>query len=61
MPVDGIYYAIHLMKKALGQYGIGGRLGDSIRDGREWSNSLRSFDANVIEDACGAGRWNPAN
>lgn len=47
---DPRYYACTLMNNALGQYGIGGRLGDSIRERQGMAYYVfSSFDANVIE------------
>jgi zinc protease len=47
---DPAYYAYTLMNNALGQYGIGGRLGDSIRERQGMAYyAFSSFDANVIE------------
>ncbi len=47
---DPRYYAFTLMNNALGQYGIGGRLGDSIRERQGMAYYVfSSFDANVIE------------
>jgi zinc protease len=47
---DPAYYAYTLMNNALGQYGIGGRLGDSIRDRQGMAYYVySSFDANVVE------------
>ena len=47
---DPRYYAYTLMNNALGQYGIGGRLGDSIRERQGMAYYVfSSFDANVIE------------
>ena len=47
---DPRYYAYTLMNNALGQYGIGGRLGDSIRERQGMAYYvLSSFDANVVE------------
>jgi zinc protease len=47
---DPLYYAYTLMNNALGQYGIGGRLGDSIRERQGMAYYVfSSFDANVIE------------
>ena len=44
------YYAYTLMNNALGQYGIGGRLGDSIRERQGMAYYVfSSFDANVVE------------
>ena len=44
------YYAYALMNNALGQYGIGGRLGDSIRERQGMAYYVfSSFDANVVE------------
>jgi zinc protease len=47
---DPRYYAYTLMNNALGQYGIGGRLGDSIRERQGLAYyAISSFDANVVE------------
>lgn len=47
---DPRYYAFTLMNNALGQYGIGGRLGDNIRERQGMAYYVfSSFDANVIE------------
>src|SRR5207247_2449778 len=47
---DPSYYAYTLMNNALGQYGIGGRLGDNIREGQGMAYYVgSSFDANVVE------------
>jgi zinc protease len=47
---DPKYYAYTLMNNALGQYGIGGRLGDSIRERQGMAYYVfSSFDANVVE------------
>ena len=47
---DPRYYAYMLMNNALGQYGIGGRLGDSIRERQGMAYYVfSSFDANVVE------------
>jgi zinc protease len=47
---DPMYYAYTLMNNALGQYGIGGRLGDSIRERQGMAYyAFSSFDANVVE------------
>lgn len=47
---DPRYYAYTLMNNALGQYGIGGRLGDNIRERQGMAYyAFSSFDANVIE------------
>ncbi len=47
---DPGYYAYTLMNNALGQYGIGGRLGDSIRERQGMAYYVfSSFDANVVE------------
>jgi len=46
---DPRYYAYTLMNNALGQYGIGGRLGDSIRERQGMAYYVfSSFDANVV-------------
>ena len=46
---DPEYYAYSLMNNALGQYAIGGRLGDSIRERQGMAYYVSSsFDANVI-------------
>ena len=47
---DPRYYAYMLMNNALGQYGIGGRLGDNIRERQGMAYYVFSaFDANVVE------------
>ena len=47
---DPKYYAYTLMNNALGQYGIGGRLGDNIRERQGMAYYVfSSFDANVVE------------
>lgn len=47
---DPRYYAYTLMNNALGQYGIGGRLGDSIRERQGLAYyAISSFDANIVE------------
>jgi zinc protease len=47
---DPRYYAYTLMNNALGQYGIGGRLGDSIRERQGLAYyAMSSFDANIVE------------
>jgi zinc protease len=47
---DPRYYAFTLMNNALGQYGIGGRLGDSIRERQGLAYyAISSFDANIVE------------
>lgn len=47
---DPHYYAYTLMNNALGQYGLGGRLGDSIRERQGMAYYVfSSFDANVVE------------
>lgn len=47
---DPRFYAYTLMNNALGQYGIGGRLGDSIRERQGMAYYVYStFDANVVE------------
>jgi len=47
---DPQYYAYTLMNNALGQYGIGGRLGDNIRERQGMAYYVfSSFDANVVE------------
>ena len=47
---DPSYYAYTLMNNALGQYGIGGRLGDNIRERQGMAYYVfSSFDANVVE------------
>jgi zinc protease len=47
---DPGYYAYTVMNNALGQYGIGGRLGDSIRERQGMAYYVfSSFDANVVE------------
>ncbi len=47
---DPRYYAYTIMNNALGQYGMGGRLGDSIRERQGMAYYVfSSFDANVVE------------
>jgi zinc protease len=47
---DPAYYACSLMNNALGQYAIGGRLGDSIRERQGMAYYVfSSLDANVVE------------
>jgi len=47
---DPAYYAFWLMNNAFGQYAIGGRLGDSIRERQGMAYYVSSaLDANVIE------------
>jgi zinc protease len=47
---DPAYHAYWLMNNALGQYGIGGRLGDSIRERQGMAYYVSSsLDANVVE------------
>ena len=47
---DPRYYAFTLMNNALGQYSLGGRLGDSIRERQGMAYyAFSAFDANVIE------------
>jgi zinc protease len=47
---DPRYYAYTLMNNALGQYGIGGRLGDNIRERQGMAYyAFSSFDANIVE------------
>lgn len=47
---DPRFYAYTLMNNALGQYGIGGRLGDSIRERQGMAYYVySSFDAHVVE------------
>jgi zinc protease len=47
---DPGYYAMWLMNVAFGQYAIGGRLGDSIRERQGMAYYVSSsFDANVVE------------
>jgi zinc protease len=49
---DPDYYALVLMNNVLGQYGLGGRLGDSIRERQGMAYyAFSSFDANVGEGA----------
>ena len=46
---DPSYYAVSLMNNALGQYALGGRLGDSIRERQGMAYYVSSaFDANVV-------------
>jgi zinc protease len=47
---DPAYYALWIMNNILGQYGLGGRLGDSIRERQGMAYyAFSSFDANVME------------
>lgn len=47
---DPRYYSYMVMNNALGQYGIGGRLGDNIRERQGMAYYVfSSFDANVVE------------
>jgi zinc protease len=47
---DPDYYAALLMNNVLGQYGLGGRLGDSIRERQGMAYyAYSSFDGNVAE------------
>jgi zinc protease len=47
---DPDYYALTLMNNVLGQYGLGGRLGDSIRERQGMAYyAFSSFDGNVAE------------
>jgi zinc protease len=47
---DPAYYACWLMNNALGQYSMGGRLGDSIRERQGMAYyAFSSLDANVLE------------
>ena len=47
---DPRYYAFTLMNNALGQYSLGGRLGDSIRERQGMAYyAFSAFDANVVE------------
>jgi zinc protease len=47
---DPDYYALWLMNNAFGQYAIGGRLGDSIRERQGMAYYVSSsLDANVVE------------
>ena len=47
---DPAYYAFWLMNNAFGQYAIGGRLGDSIRERQGMAYYVSSaLDANVVE------------
>ena len=47
---DPDYYCVWLMNNAFGQYAIGGRLGDSIRERQGMAYYVSSsFDANVAE------------
>jgi zinc protease len=47
---DPAYYAFWLMNVALGQYALGGRLGDSIRERQGMAYYVSSqLDANVLE------------
>ena len=46
---DPAFYATHLMNNALGQYALGGRLGDNIRERQGMAYYVgSSFDASVI-------------
>ncbi|HWF85822.1 MAG TPA: pitrilysin family protein [Vicinamibacterales bacterium] len=48
--IDPAYYAFWLMNNALGQYALGGRLGDSIRERQGMAYYVSSaLDANVAE------------
>jgi zinc protease len=48
--LDPAYYAFWLMNNALGQYALGGRLGDSIRERQGMAYYVSSiFDANVVD------------
>ncbi|MQA28909.1 MAG: hypothetical protein GEU82_03585 [Luteitalea sp.] len=47
---DPAYYAYWLMNNALGQYALGGRLGDSIRERQGMAYYVSSaFDPNIVE------------
>src|SRR4029079_5322058 len=47
---DPRYYALTLMNNVLGQYALGGRLGDNIRERQGMAYYVfSSFDANVAE------------
>ena len=47
---DPAYYAFRLMNNVLGQYALGGRLGDSIRERQGMAYYVFSaFDPNVVE------------
>jgi zinc protease len=47
---DSDYYALTLMNNVFGQYGLGGRLGDSIRERQGMAYYVfSSFDANLAE------------
>ena len=47
---DPRYYALTLMNTVLGQYAMGGRLGDSIRERQGMAYYVVSrFDANIAE------------
>jgi zinc protease len=47
---DKAYYALSLLNNALGQYALGGRLGDSIRERQGMAYYVASaFSANVVE------------
>jgi zinc protease len=47
---DPQYYALVIMNNALGQYALGGRLGDNIRERQGMAYYVfSSFDANVVE------------
>jgi zinc protease len=48
--IDPAYYPLVLMNNILGQYGLGGRLGDSIRERQGMAYyAYSSFDGNVAE------------
>ena len=50
---DPAYYAFWLMNVAFGQYAIGGRLGDSIRERQGMAYYVSSsLDANVAPGRC---------
>jgi zinc protease len=47
---DPAYYAYWVMNNIFGQYGLGGRLGDSIRERQGMAYyAFSAFDANVLE------------
>jgi zinc protease len=54
---DPDYYALTLMNNVLGQYGLGGRLGDSIRERQGMAYyAFSTFDGNVGEGPSSSGR-----
>ena len=57
--MDPSYYAVNLMNNVLGQYALGGRLGDSIRERQGMAYYVSSaLDASVIE---GRSSFGPAS